>query len=112
MNNSKNNIFTHIPDQLPSEYFESLFKKDNLHIERIVSKGHTTPSGQWYDQNWDEWVLLLQGNAIIEYEDDLPKVAMSTGDYLLIPANVKHRVAWTDTDTDTIWLAVHLHKTA
>ena len=100
-----------IPDQLPVELFETLVKKNSLQIERIVSRGHTTPAGKWYDQDWDEWVLLLQGDAVIEYESDLPDAVLSAGDYLMFPAHLKHRVAWTDNKKDTIWLAVHFPQT-
>ncbi|MGR8980790.1 MAG: cupin domain-containing protein [Gammaproteobacteria bacterium] len=104
----KNNIFNDIPDPLPAELLETLYQKNNVHIERIVSRGHTSPSGHWYDQDGDEWVVLLQGNAIIEYENDQPNAVLTAGDYLLIPAHLKHRVAWTD--SETIWLAVHIHQ--
>ncbi|MFU8787921.1 MAG: cupin domain-containing protein [Methylobacter sp.] len=100
------NIFNNIPAQLPEELFESLLKRDNFHIERIVSHGHTTPTGQWYDQNGDEWVLLLQGQALIAYPE-LQSIRLMPGDYLLIPAHQRHRVEWTQPDVDTIWLAVH-----
>jgi cupin 2 domain-containing protein len=101
------NIFKNIPEQLPEELFETLLKGDQLHIERIVSKGHVTEEGYWYDQDGDEWVLLLQGQAVISYEN-LPSVSLAAGDYMLIPAHTRHRVAWTANDVDTVWLAVHL----
>ena len=110
MNELNTNIFKNIPEQLPEEIFENLFKQDNIQIERIVSKGHSTPVGQWYDQSQDEWVLLLQGQAIIVYETEQQTVSLSAGDYLLIPAGVLHRVEWTSPDMDTIWLTVHIHK--
>ena len=59
------NIFADIPKQLPEELFECLLKRDNIIIERIVSNGQITPSGQWYDQTGDEWVILLQGEATL-----------------------------------------------
>jgi cupin 2 domain-containing protein len=88
------NIFTHLPDQTAEEFFETLLKKNNLHLERIVSRGHVTPPGQWYDQVWDEWVLLLQGQATLLYENNRESLTMNAGDYLLIPAHTKHRVEW------------------
>ena len=88
------------------EQFQTLLVNSNLKIERIISKDHSTPPGQWYDQDRDEWVLLLQGNAELQFEDDRI-LTLSRGDYYLIPAHCRHRVAWTDPDTETIWLAVH-----
>lgn len=100
------NIFNNIPAILPEELTENLLVQENLKIERIISQGHKTPDGEWYEQAWDEWVLLLQGEAILAYEDG-NKVNMKTGDYLLIPSHVRHRVEWTQTCVNTIWLAVH-----
>jgi len=109
MNPINANIFNNIPDQLPEELFECIFKRDDVHVERIISKGHITPAGQWYDQAWDEWVLLLQGQATLLYEKDHQTFQLKAGDYLLIPAHTKHRVEWTPPELHTIWLAVHLH---
>ncbi len=103
-----NNIFSHIPSELPEELFTSLLNQDKVKIERIVSKGHTTPAGEWYDQAQDEWVLLLQGQAILAYEQH--NITLTTGDTIFIPAHTKHRVEWTAPDIQTIWLAVHLYN--
>jgi len=100
------NIFKNIPEQLPEELFDTLLKNGHVHIERIVSKGHATAEDYWYDQDGDEWVLLLQGQAVIVYESQA-SVRLASGDYLLIPAHTRHRVAWTADDEDTVWLAVH-----
>jgi cupin 2 domain-containing protein len=91
---------------LPDELFETLVENQNIHIERIVSKGHATPGGQWYDQVRNEFVLLVKGAAKLEFEDG-PVVSMGAGDWLEIPAGVRHRVAWTDSAGETVWLAVH-----
>lgn len=109
MNPINANIFKNIPHQLPEELIECIFKRDDMHIERIISKGHITPPGQWYDQDGDEWVLLLQGEAIILYEKDHQTFHLNTGDYLLIPAHTRHRVEWTPSGLNTIWLATHLY---
>jgi cupin 2 domain-containing protein len=102
------NIFADIPSSLPEELFTSLLKRDSVHIERIVSKGHSTPPEQRYNQTWDEWVIVLEGQAILLYEQNLQKLPMTAGDYVLIPAHTKHRVEWTTPDSHTVWLAVHL----
>jgi cupin 2 domain-containing protein len=109
MNSVNSNIFKNIPDQLPKELMECIFKRNNIQIERIISHGHFTPAGQWYDQDWDEWIILLQGQATIVYEKDNQSFDLRVGDYLLIPSHTKHRVEWTLPDLNTIWLAVHLH---
>lgn len=100
------NILKNIPKDLAEEVFETIFLKDGLKIERIISKGHTTPKEQWYDQDSNEWVILLEGEAILSFEDS-EDVKLSTGDYINISAHKKHRVSWTTPDKETIWLAIH-----
>jgi cupin 2 domain-containing protein len=100
------NIFASIPSSLNSELLETLVADGALRIERIVSRGHSSPETGWYDQEQDEWVLLVSGAAMIAYEDGT-LTELGAGDYLLIPANTRHRVSWTDPDVDTVWLAVH-----
>ncbi len=101
------NIFTNIPLSLPEEFFEVLGESDTLRIERIVSEGHTTAPGEWYDQQWDEWVLLLSGGALLRLEEPDTAVTLNPGDHLLIPAHRRHRVEMTTPGEKTIWLAVH-----
>lgn len=100
------NILKNIPKDLAEEVFETIFLKDGLKIERIISKGHSTPKEQWYDQDSNEWVILLEGEAILSFEDS-EDVKLSTGDYINIPAHKKHRVSWTTPNKETIWLAIH-----
>jgi cupin 2 domain-containing protein len=102
------NIFADIPEQLPEELLECIYKQENIIIERITSKGHITPASQWYDQIGDEWVILLQGRATLFFEKNQQLVSLIPGDYLLIPAHTRHRVEWTPPDLNTIWLAIHL----
>ena len=83
----------------------------NLKIERIVSMGQASPPGFWYDQPWAEWVVVLAGAAELSFEGEAEVRVLSPGDYLLIPARVKHRVEWTSNDPATIWLAVHYPET-
>ncbi|HEY9841179.1 MAG TPA: cupin domain-containing protein [Candidatus Obscuribacterales bacterium] len=100
---------SHLP-QGDAEIFETLLERgplNGLQLERIVSAGQVTAAGQWYDQAWEEWVLLLQGEAELEY-DDGRRLALRTGDSLLIPAHQRHRVAQTSQDPPCIWLALHL----
>jgi len=100
------NIFENIPDNLPEEIIEDILKTDNLEIKRIISKGHASPSGFWYDQKENEWVILLKGKACLVFEGE-KKIILKSGDYIFIPAHKKHRVEWTDPDKETVWLAVH-----
>mgnify|MGYP000359670791 CR=1 FL=1 len=100
-----NNIFGSIPCEIDKEIFTDLFKHENIRIERIVSKGQISPENGYYDQNENEWVMVLQGAGIIAFDDD-SEVKLEKGDYLNIPKNKKHKVTWTDPDFVTIWLAI------
>lgn len=100
------NITDSLPLTLTEEQFETLAQKGNVKIERILSYGQATPTGKWYDQSQDEWVMLIQGKARLEY-DDGRQIDLKKGDYVMIPAHTKHRVAWTIENELTIWLAVH-----
>jgi cupin 2 domain-containing protein len=101
------NIFSAIPPPSTDEFFETLLHHDNVRIERIVSHGHSSPPGFWYDQDLDEWVMLLQGKAKILFENDVTPIELSAGVHLNIPAHRRHRVEWTAPGEDTVWLAVH-----
>lgn len=103
----KANLFNAIPPNLPQEWFETLVACDDIRIERIVSKGHASGEDFWYDQAWDEWVVLLKGGAGMTLEGCDQALALGPGDWLRIPAHVKHRVAWTAAEVETVWLAVH-----
>ncbi|MBT4329498.1 MAG: cupin domain-containing protein [Gammaproteobacteria bacterium] len=100
-----NNLLTTIPDEVEQELFDELIHSDNVRIERIVSKGQSSPESGWYDQDEQEWVVVLQGGGVIQFEDG-DEVKLSSGDYINIPAHRRHRVAWTAPDCVTIWLAV------
>jgi cupin 2 domain-containing protein len=102
-----NNLFREIPAELPGELAESLCRSEYVRIERIVSHGQASPPGFWYDQEWHEFVLLVSGRARLAFADGTPPVDLVPGDWLEIKAHVRHRVAWTDPDQDTVWLAVH-----
>ncbi len=94
-----------LPDKiLENELFETLAQSKNILIERIVSYGHKTPENNWYDQDRDEWVIIIQGEAAILF-DDGKEVKLKSGDYVLIPKHKKHRVI--NTSSPCIWLAVH-----
>ena len=98
------NLFTDLPTILPDELITTLLNVANVRIERIVSEGHTSPDGFWYDQDEHEWVIVLKGAARLRFEDSI--LEMKPGDFVNIPARKKHRVDWTTPDEPTIWLAV------
>ena len=89
-----------------AEVFEDILSSGNLRIERIISSGQATPEGEWYDQETDEWVLLLTGRAVLEFSDGT-RLELTPGDYLFLPAHLRHRVSYTSSDPKCIWLAVH-----
>ena len=104
---SAENLFEHIPADLPEELIQTLAESDAVRIERIVSDGHATPSGEWYDQGWDEWVLLVSGGATLLFDGDTDPLVLKPGDHIMIPAGCRQRVVRTDTGRRTVWLAVH-----
>jgi cupin 2 domain-containing protein len=98
------NIFDNIPDSLGEEHFLDLIQCEHVRIERIVSTGQTSARNFWYDQEQNEFVIILEGHAIVEFEDH--EVELKHGDFLNIEAHQKHRVKYTDIHNPTIWLAV------
>ena len=101
------NIFAAIPAQLPEELTETLAGAPHVKIERIISRGHRSPEGFWYDEEENEWVLLLKGSAGLALENTEGITELKPGDYVNIPAHVRHRVAWTADNEDTVWLAIY-----
>ena len=97
------NLFANLPELYESEQSLSLFEKPSIKIERLVSESYSSPAGFWYDQDEDEWVVVLRGKATLEFEEG-QRVHMQEGDYVTISRHVKHRVQ--RTDPKTIWLAV------
>jgi cupin 2 domain-containing protein len=103
----KGNIFNKIDaDKKDFEIFESLAETGNALVERIISTGQKTPDGQWLQQDRNEWVVLLQGNAGISFEEGF-EYDLIPGDHLLITQGTKHRVTYTSTDPECIWIAFH-----
>ncbi|MGL5632125.1 MAG: cupin domain-containing protein [Azovibrio sp.] len=102
------NLFDTLPaSATEAEEFVTLLKTPGLTIERIVSTGHSSPPDFWYDQSEDEWVLVLQGEAQLDFEGETQSRHVGPGDFLHIPAHQRHRVAWTTPEQATIWLAIH-----
>ena len=111
MHHKIENLFDNIPETLPQELFQTLAKKGKVRIERIVSEGQSTLKGEYCCQAWDEWVILLSGSAGLLFDGDAAPRILKPGDYLLIPADCRHRVEWTEPDCKTVWLAVHFEET-
>jgi cupin 2 domain-containing protein len=103
----RRNLFAPIPRDLPAEVQEILLQTGSFQLERIVSPGHSTPEGRWYDQDTHEWVLLLSGAAGLRFQGEAEVRVLKPGDYLLIPAHCRHRVEWTDPEGPSVWLALH-----
>ena len=99
----KGNLYEKIPKKLYKELFNKIISEKGIKIERIVSRKHITPKGKWYNQNKNEFVLVLKGNAKLRFEKN-KIINVKKGDYIIIPAHLKHRVE--KTDKETIWLVV------
>ena len=99
------NLFTGATAPPGLEQCLTLFESANVRVERIVSHLHRSPAGFWYDQPEDEWVMVLRGQATLEFAGG-EAVAMRAGDHVTIASHVRHRVS--ETDAETIWLAVHV----
>ncbi len=104
-----NNIFT-TPVRLNTkkEIFKEILKTDNVLVEKIISSGQYTPKGKWINQSFDEWVVLLQGVAVIAFEKQI--VTLRAGDYIFIPAEMKHRIEETSKKPPCVWLAIQISK--
>ena len=101
------NLFTPTPAARNKEVVETLVEAAGCALERIVSQGQPTPPGEWYNQERDEWVVLLSGAARLRFEGEAVERSLAPGDWLLIPAHTRHRVEWTTPDEPTVWLALH-----
>lgn len=89
------------------ERIDLLVTGSRLNVERIVSMGHASPDGFWYDDPRAEWVVLLSGAATLEFEADSTRHDMHAGDYVLIEPHCRHRVASTHPDEPSVWLAIY-----
>lgn len=98
------NIFQHKFLDKTNEQFFDLIKDENVRIEKIVSNGQSSPKEFWYNQDENEFVIVLKGSAILEFEDK--KVTLNEGDFINISKHTKHRVEYTSKDEETVWLAV------
>tara|TARA_R110002049_G_scaffold185580_3_gene353786 strand:+ start:6711 stop:7058 length:348 start_codon:yes stop_codon:yes gene_type:complete len=100
------NLLDDIPASMPDEIVDTLVDHSNTRVERIISTGHRSPDGFWYDQNEHEWVVVIRGAAVILFEDSDAPIRLGVGDHLHIAAHRRHRVQWTSADEPTVWIAV------
>jgi len=103
----RGNLLASLPARQAEEQIEQLAGGRDFRVERIVSTGQASPAGFWYDQPDDEFVVLLAGAARLRFEEASPVLDLKPGDWVEIPAHVRHRVEWTQADPPTVWLAVH-----
>jgi cupin 2 domain-containing protein len=101
------NLFGDLPKVIIEEMSETVLESEYFRLERIISSGQMTPPGEWYDQESNEWVILLGGNAGLLFEGGTEVHVMRPGDYVHIPAHRRHRVEWTDPEQKTVWLTLH-----
>ena len=101
---SKKNIFKNINVDKINEEFIEILRDKNIRIERIVSNGQKSEDDFWYDQDENEFILILEGSAIIEFQNK--EVSLKKGDYIDIKSHEKHRVKYTSNSEPTVWLAV------
>jgi cupin 2 domain-containing protein len=101
------NIFLDLPQVMIEEISEALLDTQHFRLERIISVGQRTLPGEWYDQDTNEWVILLSGSAGLLFEGEKEACVMLPGDYVHIPAHRRHRVEWTEPEQKTVWLALH-----
>lgn len=101
----KSNLLDNIPETIEREITEVLTQSNSIRIEKIISQGQGSPINFWYDQSENEWVILLRGSAILEFENG-EFIQLDEGDYINIPAHTKHRIEWTASYEQNIWLAV------
>lgn len=107
MNSDTGNLFADLVHASTAEVFTRLAEGKAFRLEKIVSTGQATPDGDWYDQETDEWVVLLTGSAGLLIEGEDAARALKPGDFLHLPAHRRHRVEWTSENEPTVWLALH-----
>ena len=107
---STDNIFAHVPEDTDREIITDLVKTGHVTVRRIVSTGQASPASGWYDQDDNEWVIVLAGEGEITFANG-DSVHLRPGDFLDIPAHARHKVSWTSPEQETVWLAVHYDNT-
>ena len=101
------NLLAGLPENLATEQVTALLAAPGIRIERIVSRGQSSPPGFWYDHDWAEWVVVLAGSAGLLIDGEASARTLRPGDYVHLPPHTRHRVEWTDPEAPTVWLALH-----
>ena len=102
------NLLENLPPPADAEYIDELAAAEGVRLERIISNGHASPPGFWYDQSEAEWVFVIAGKARLQIEDEVAERQLGPGDSLYLPPHCRHRVTWTDADRPTVWLALFI----
>lgn len=100
------NIFDPPADTGEHEIFTTIFKSDKIEITKIDGLRAFNKPGKWYDQEDDEWVILLQGKATLEFQND-ESIQLNSGDYIFIEAHKPHRIKQSSNKPNCLWLAIH-----
>jgi cupin 2 domain-containing protein len=103
----RGSLFASPAEPPAGEAFEPLLSGAAFRLERIVSTGQATPPGEWYDQEADEWVVLLSGSATLRFDKPDETLELTAGDWVFIPAHRWHRVERTAAEGESVWLALH-----
>ena len=96
------NLFADLAPPADGEHFEVLRAMNGARVERIISSA--TPQPGVYEQDHDEWVVLLRGNAVLDVGG--ARLMLNAGDYVFLAAGVRHEVR--ETSTGALWLALHV----
>jgi cupin 2 domain-containing protein len=106
------NLFEGIAGEMPEELTEVLASGEGkVRVERIVSRGHASAEGFWYEQEDEEFVVLLKGSGVLRFEEGDVIKELKAGDWVLIPAGCRHRVERTaEGGEETVWLAVYFEE--
>ncbi|NCA70420.1 MAG: cupin domain-containing protein [Sphingobacteriia bacterium] len=100
------NLYDGLCELASGERFDLLLSCRNVLIERILSSAR--PDSRLYDQEQDEWVCLLRGEAQLWIDGATRRLC--AGDHCFIPAHTPHRVLATSSEPSCLWLAVHIRS--
>jgi len=95
-----------LPEPAETEDVRIIWQSPNMRVERIVSYGHASEDGFWYDQDEDEWVMVLTGQGVLQIDGEAKPRTLEPGEAMKLPAHTKHRVVSTTADEATVWLAI------
>jgi cupin 2 domain-containing protein len=98
-----------LPSQPPAEEVtETLLERSGLRIERIVSTGQATPEGQGTIRRATSGCSWSRATPRLRIEGEAHDRELGEGDFVFLPAHCRHRVAWTQREPPTVWLAIHI----